>query len=329
MTPEQIARQQIDAMLVASGWVVQDYKAVDFTAGRVIALREVPLTTGPCDYLLLVARKAVGAVEAKKQGTTRSAGRVTDRGGNVDKGFLVDHRSKASRKARQEVLADDLNYTPDDLDRSIVVPDQIRTILRTYRAAVPTELFPGRTLLPKTLIFAKDDSHAEDIVHICREVFGAGNDFYKKITYQAKHPATGKPVKGRDLIKEFCNSTMPRIGVTVDMIATGTDTKPLEVLIFLRDVRSRVYFDQMKGRGTRVVTPTDLQSVSGEDARAKTRFVIVDAVGKERLKDMDGPGNRFPFGLPRSDAANHLWIQLFHSSLKALLRKNEVYLKPE
>ncbi|MCP5522096.1 MAG: DEAD/DEAH box helicase family protein [Verrucomicrobiales bacterium] len=205
--------------------------------------------------------------------------RVTDAGGKVDKGFLVDHRSKASRKARQEVLADDLDYTPEDLDRSVVVPDQIRTILRTYRDAVPTELFPGRTLLPKTLIFAKDDSHAEDIVHICREVFGAGNDFCKKITYQAKHPATGKPVKGRDLIKEFCNSTMPRIAVTVDMIATGTDIKPLEVLIFLRDVRSRVYFEQMKGRGTRVVTPTDLQSVSGEDARAKTRFVIVDAVG--------------------------------------------------
>jgi type I restriction enzyme R subunit len=205
--------------------------------------------------------------------------KVTDQGGKVDKGFLVDHRSKASRKARQEVLADDLDYTPEDLDRSVVVPDQIRTILRTYRDAVPTELFPGRTLLPKTLIFAKDDSHAEDIVHICREVFGAGNDFCKKITYQAKHPATGKPVKGRDLIKEFCNATMPRIAVTVDMIATGTDIKPLEVLVFLRDVRSRVYFEQMKGRGTRVVTPTDLQSVSGEDARAKTRFVIVDAVG--------------------------------------------------
>ncbi len=205
--------------------------------------------------------------------------KVTDQGGKVDKGFLVDHRSKASRKARQEVLADDLDYTPEDLDRSVVVPDQIRTILRTYRDAVPTELFPGRTLLPKTLIFAKDDSHAEDIVHICREVFGAGNDFCKKITYQAKHPVTGKPVKGRDLIKEFCNTTLPRIAVTVDMIATGTDIKPLEVLIFLRDVRSRVYFEQMKGRGTRVVTPTDLQSVSGEDARAKTRFVIVDAVG--------------------------------------------------
>lgn len=129
------------------------------------------------------------------------------------------------------------------------------------------------------MIFAKDDSHAEDIVHICREVFGKGNDFCKKITYHAKHPVTGKPAKSKELIKEFCLSPTLRIAVTVDMIATGTDIKPLEVLIFLRDVRSRVYFEQMKGRGTRVLTATDLQSVSGEDARAKTRFIIVDAVG--------------------------------------------------
>ena len=205
--------------------------------------------------------------------------RVTEQGGKVEKGFLIDHRSKASRAARQAVLDDDLDYTPTDLDRSVVVPDQIRTVLSAYRDVVFTELFPGRTLLPKTLIFAKDDSHAEDIVHICRETFGKGNDFCKKITYQAKHDVTGKPAKSKELIKEFCLSPSLRIAVTVDMIATGTDIKPLEVLIFLRDVRSRVYFEQMKGRGTRVLTSTDLQSVSGEDARAKTRFVIVDAVG--------------------------------------------------
>ena len=205
--------------------------------------------------------------------------RVTDRGGKVEKGLLIDHRSKATRKARQEVLDQDLDYTPADLDRSVVVPDQIRTVLSAYRDAVFTELFPGRTLLPKTLIFSKDDSHAEDVVHICREVFGRGNDFCKKITYQSKHPVTGKPVKAREMIKEFQLSPSLRVAVTVDMIATGTDVRPLEVLIFLRDVRSRVYFEQMKGRGTRVLTPTDLQSVSGEDAYAKTHFVIVDAVG--------------------------------------------------
>ena len=205
--------------------------------------------------------------------------KVTEKGGKVEKGLMIDHRSKASRRKRQEALADDLDYTPADLDRSVVVPDQIRTILSAYRDVVQTELFPGRTLVPKTLIFAKDDSHAEDIVHICREVFGKGNDFCKKITYQAKHPVTGKPADTKQLIREFCLSPTLRIAVTVDMIATGTDVKPLEVLIFLRDVRSRVYFEQMKGRGTRVLTPTDLQAVSGEDARAKTHFVIVDAVG--------------------------------------------------
>ncbi len=205
--------------------------------------------------------------------------RVTEQGGTVDKGLLIDHRSKASRAMRQEVLDQDLDYTPEELDRSVVVPDQIRTILTAYRDAVFTELFPGRALLPKTLIFAKDDSHAEDIVHICREVFGRGNDFCKKITYQSKHPVTGKPAKAREMIKEFCLSPTLRVAVTVDMIATGTDVRPLEVLIFLRDVRSRVYFEQMKGRGTRVLTPTELQGISGADARAKTHFVIVDAVG--------------------------------------------------
>ena len=224
--------------------------------------------------------------------------RVTEQGGKIEKGWMVDHRNKASRAQRAAVLADDLDYTPADLDRSVVVPDQIRTVLRAYRDALPVELFPGRSLVPKTLIFAKDDSHAEDIVHLCREVFGRGNEFCKKITYQAKHPVTGKPAKAKELIKEFCLSPSLRIAVTVDMIATGTDIKPLEVLIFLRDVRSRVYFEQMKGRGTRVLTPTDLQSVSGEDARAKTRFIIVDAVGVcESDKTESRPLDRQP-GVP-------------------------------
>jgi type I restriction enzyme R subunit len=205
--------------------------------------------------------------------------RVSDRGGTIEKGLYIDRRSKTTRRTRQEALAEDFDYTPADLDRSVVVPNQIRTILSAYRDVVFTELFPGRTLLPKTLIFAKDDSHAEDIVRICREVFGRGNDFCKKITYQSKHPVTGKPMKARDMIKEFQLSPALRVAVTVDMIATGTDVRPLEVLIFLRDVRSRVFFEQMKGRGTRVLTPTELQSVSGEEARAKTHFVIVDAVG--------------------------------------------------
>jgi type I restriction enzyme R subunit len=204
--------------------------------------------------------------------------RVTDAGATVEKGLFVDKRHRETRAKRWERLDEDLTYGSPDLDRSVVVPSQIRTVLTAFRDALP-ELFPGRELVPKTLIFAKDDSHAEDIVHLCREVFGRGNDFCKKITYKSFNPETKRYEKSEELIAQFRTSPNPRIAVTVDMIATGTDIKPLECLLFLRDVHSRVYFEQMKGRGTRVLSPTDLQSVSGADAHAKTHFVIVDAVG--------------------------------------------------
>jgi len=218
---------------------------------------------------------------------------VTEQGGKVEKGFYVDRRSKETRAIRWDRLDEDLAYAAKDLDRSVVVKSQIRTVLQTFKDALFTELFPGRTLVPKTLIFCKDDSHAEDTVHLVREVFGKGNDFAKKITYKTTKwqrrpaaesgPTSGEtplpPQKSETLIQEFRTSPQLRIAVTVDMIATGTDIKPLECLLFLRDIRSRTYFEQMKGRGTRVLTPTDLQAVSGADARAKTHFVIVDAVG--------------------------------------------------
>jgi type I restriction enzyme R subunit len=204
---------------------------------------------------------------------------VTGQGGKVEKGFYVDKRSRQTRAHRWEQLDEDLTYTGQDLDRSVVVPSQIRTVLQTFKDALFTELFPGRTLVPKTIIFCKDDSHAEDVVHLVREVFGKGNDFAKKITYKTYDAESRRYEKSETLIQEFRTSPQLRIAVTVDMIATGTDIRPLECLLFLRDVRSRVYFEQMKGRGTRVLTPTDLQAVSGADARAKTHFIIVDAVG--------------------------------------------------
>jgi type I restriction enzyme R subunit len=204
---------------------------------------------------------------------------VTEQGGKVEKGFYVDRRSKETRAIRWERLDEDLTYGAKDLDRSVVVKSQIRTVLQAFKDALFIELFPGRTLVPKTLIFCKDDSHAEDTVHLVREVFGKGNDFAKKITYKTYDPETKRYEKSETLIQEFRTSPQLRIAVTVDMIATGTDIKPLECLLFLRDTRSRTYFEQMKGRGTRVLTPTDLQAVSGADALAKTHFVIVDAVG--------------------------------------------------
>ncbi|MGC9208177.1 helicase-related protein, partial [Acidithiobacillus sp.] len=154
----------------------------------------------------------------------------------------------------------------------VVAPDQIRKIIQTYRDKLFTEIFPGRTWVPKTLIFAKDDAHAENIVEIVREEFGKGNAFAQKITYRS----TG--AKPKDLINEFRTSPMPRVAVTVDMIATGTDIKAVEVVMFMRAVKSRSFFEQMKGRGVRVIAPDDLQSVT-PDATVKDHFVIVDAVG--------------------------------------------------
>ncbi len=203
---------------------------------------------------------------------------VTEQGGKVEAGFHVDRRNRTDRATRWEQLDEDLEYEARQLDRSVVVPSQIRTVLQAFKAALPT-LFPNRAMVPKTLIFAKDDSHAEDIVRIAREVFGRGNDFCKKITYMSYDPATNQREKPETMIATFRNSPATRIAVTVDMIATGTDIKPLECLIFMRDVKSRAYFEQMKGRGTRTLSPTELQAVSGADAKAKTRFVIVDAVG--------------------------------------------------
>jgi len=197
---------------------------------------------------------------------------ITETGSAVEAGEYIDKRDRTTRKLRWEKLEDGLDYAPNQLDRDVVAKDQIRTVIRTFKQKLFTEIFPGRKEVPKTLIFAKNDSHAEDIVEIVREEFGRGNDFCKKITYRT----TGE--KPEDLIASFRNSYNPRITVTVDMIATGTDIRPLECLIFMRNVNSAVYFEQMKGRGTRTISRTDLNAVT-PDALSKTHFVVVDAVG--------------------------------------------------
>jgi type I restriction enzyme R subunit len=166
--------------------------------------------------------------------------RITTQGSQVDAGYFVAWRDRDTREERWGKLDDDLDYPPEALDRSVVAPDQIRTIIRAFRDKVLTEIFPDRTEVPKTLIFAKDDSHAEDIVKIVREEFGKGNDFAQKITYKVTGISTD------DLIAQFRNSYHPRIAVTVDMVSTGTDIRPLEVVMFMRDVKSRVLFEQMK-----------------------------------------------------------------------------------
>lgn len=202
-------------------------------------------------------------------------------------GVFVPHRDRRTKGKKYKELDDDLTYTANQLDRDVMAENQIRLVVRTFRDKLP-EIFPGRTEVPKTLVFAKTDLHAEDIVRIIREEFGKGNDFCQKITSKT----TGK--KPEDLLAEFRNAYNPRIAVTVDMIATGTDVKPLECLLFMRNIRSLSYFEQMKGRGCRVVDPDTLQMVT-PDAKTKTHFVIVDAVGVcEEEKAATKPLDRKP-----------------------------------
>jgi type I restriction enzyme R subunit len=208
--------------------------------------------------------------------------RITQEGSTVAAGYHVDYRDKATRAKRWAALDEDLTYTAQQLDRDVVSTDQIRTVVRTFRDKLFTEIFPGRTEVPKTLIFAKDDTHADDIVQIVREEFGKGNDFCQKITYRT----TG--IKPEELLAQFRNNYNPRIVVTVDMIATGTDVKPIEIVFFMRTVKSRGYFEQMKGRGVRVMPTDDLRRVT-RDAPAKTHFVIVDAVGVSETELVDTP----------------------------------------
>ncbi len=197
---------------------------------------------------------------------------ISEQGSTIDAGLVTAFRDRQTRRLRWETLDEDVAYGAQALDRAVVAKDQIRTVVRAFKERLFNEIFPGRTEVPKTLIFAKDDSHADDIVQIVREEFGKGDDFAVKITYKS----TGR--KPDEMIAEFRNSYNPRIAVTVDMIATGTDVRPLECVFFMRAVKSRTYFEQMKGRGVRVINEADFQAVT-PDAKAKSRFVIVDAVG--------------------------------------------------
>jgi type I restriction enzyme R subunit len=198
---------------------------------------------------------------------------VSEAGSRVEAGYWVQVLDKPTRARRDWQLDDDFEYAPEELDRSVQTPDQIRTIARTLRDKWRTDLFPQREELPKTLVFAKDDNHAEAIVTTLREEWGRGNEFAQKITYRT----TGETPE--NLIKAFRTSYYPRVAVTVDMIATGTDIKPVEIVVFMRSVKSRSFFEQMKGRGVRVIKDDDLRGVNPGEHVHKDRFVIVDCVG--------------------------------------------------
>ena len=203
---------------------------------------------------------------------------VTKNGAHIMK-QQIEYRDRMTRAKRWKQMDEDLDYTASAMDRDVVNPSQIRTVIRTFKECLPTMLFPHRKEVPKTLIFAKTDSHADDIIQIIREEFGEGNEFCQKITCQAERPET--------VLSAFRNDYYPRVAVTVDMIATGTDVKPIECLIFMRDVRSKNYFEQMKGRGTRTLGKDDLQKVTPSATENKDHFVIVDAVGVTKSKKTD------------------------------------------
>jgi type I restriction enzyme R subunit len=222
---------------------------------------------------------------------------ITGQGATIDAGFYIDKRDRLTRKRRWEQLDEDFQYDPKQLDRDVVAEDQIRTVLQTFRDKLFTEIFPGRDQVPKTLIFAKDDTHADDIVRICREVFDKGNDFCQKITYRTGFVRDVEKKIGSDgkekeeivwkkvanlspdqILQAFRINYNPRIAVTVDMIATGTDVKPLEIVFFMRSVKSRGFFEQMKGRGVRVISETEMEQVN-PGIKRKNRFVVIDAVG--------------------------------------------------
>jgi type I restriction enzyme, R subunit len=219
---------------------------------------------------------------------------ITQRGAELKAREWVDHRDRETRRKRWSQTEEDTAYTGRELDRSVVNPSQIRQVIQAMKTAVETQIFPGRKETPKTLIFAKTDSHADDIIQIVREVYGQGNAFCKKVTYRAEEDPDS-------VLASFRNDYHPRIAVTVDMIATGTDVKPLEVLLFMRDVRSKGYYEQMKGRGVRSLDAEGLRRVSNSAEGAKTRFVLIDAVGVEKsLKTESRPLEKKP-GVPLKD----------------------------
>jgi type I restriction enzyme R subunit len=225
---------------------------------------------------------------------------ITKNGNKISLGEKVDKRERLTRKKFWENLDEDIEYSGKQLDQDIVNPSTIRTIIRAVKENLPA-MFPDRYAVgtsrdlsatsetsatsafevPKMLIFAKTDSHAEDIIEIVREEFGEENKFCKKITYRSEEDP-------KSVLQQFRNDYYPRIAVTVDMIATGTDIRPLEVLLFMRDVKSRSYYEQMKGRGTRTCSVEELRAKGTPTAKfSKDHFVIIDAIGVEQSQKTD------------------------------------------
>lgn len=209
---------------------------------------------------------------------------ITKHGGKVKPNIeqQVEVRDKRTRKQRWEVVDEEMEYSSTDLDRSVVNKSQIRTVITAFRDIWQKwEYFKMRKELPKTLVFAKDDSHADDIVAIVKEVFAKGNDFCKKVTYKSEE-------EDGSLLFKFRNDYNPRIAVTVNKIATGTDVKAIEILLFMRDIRSENYYEQMLGRARRTMSKDELNMCTPDAVSDKLGYVIVDAVGVTKSPKTQG-----------------------------------------
>ena len=223
---------------------------------------------------------------------------ATENGGAILKGEHLKVETRYTGNIEEVSNREAKNYSKTELNRSIINPSQIKLILTTYRDAVYTEMFcdPGREAvfeyLPKTLIFALNEAHATNIVNIAKEVFGEVcpnadmNKYVQKITYSAGD--------SNELIRQFRNDRDFRIAVTCTLVATGTDVKPLEVVMFMRDVDSEPLYVQMKGRGVRTIGDEQLRAVT-PNAFSKDCYFLVDAVGvTEHSKSVsaktEGPG---------------------------------------
>lgn len=212
--------------------------------------------------------------------------KITKSGAQIAKtNRIIRKRQRLTRKQRWESIDEDIVYEANELDRNVVNPSQIRHIIKEFKRVVETEIFPDRKEFPKTLIFAKSDSHADDIIKIIREEFNEGNEFCRKITYKKESDDDLSP---NDKINEFRHGYKFRIAVTVDMIATGTDVKAIECLLFMRDVKSKNYYEQMKGRGTRTISLDEFQKVSPSATTNKDRFILFDAVGVTKSEKSEG-----------------------------------------
>ena len=217
---------------------------------------------------------------------------VTENGGIIEEGSKVVEIAHKTGQTTTYNADANYGYTAQALDRSVVNRDQIRKVLTAYKEAIYTDLYPERDkkweYVPKTLIFAKDDNHASVIVDIAKEVFKPefdGNvpaNFVQKITYSAGD--------SNALIRDLRTEKDFRIAVTVTLVATGTDVRPLEVVLFMRDVQSDVLYTQMKGRGCRTIKDDKLREVT-PNADTKECYYIVDAVGvTEHDHGIPGPG---------------------------------------